>query len=165
MTPHIDDGAVRPQSRRRSMAMTPDEVDTFLSGQRTCRVATVTRSGQPHVTPLWFGWDGRSLWLYSITDSQRWSDLSHGSQVAAVIDDGDHYGELRGVEILGTAAVVGEVPRRGIAHPELAEPERMFSEKYFRANEFSYDGRHGWLRITPASLRSWDFRKIRTAKH
>lgn len=145
--------------------MPPEEVDTFLARQRTCRVATVTRAGHPHVTPLWFGWDGRYLWLYSLTDSQRWSDLGHGSQIAAVIDDGDRYRELRGVEILGTVTVVGEVPRRGTAHPELAEPERIFSEKYFCSEEFSYDGRHGWLRIAPVSLRSWDFRKIRTARN
>lgn len=114
---------------------------------------------------MWFGWDGRYLWLYSLTDSQRWSDLGHGSQIAAVIDDGDRYRELRGVEILGTVTVVGEVPRRGTAHPELAEPERIFSEKYFCSEEFSYDSRHGWLRIAPVSLRSWDFRKIRTARN
>lgn len=163
MGPDVDDDAVRPQRRRRSIAMTPEEVDTFLGAQQTCRVATVTRKGHPHVTPLWFAWDGAALWLYSIIDSQRWKDLSHDSRVAAVIDDGDRYGELRGVEITGAAVVIGEVPRRGEPHDELAEPERLFSEKYFGAAEFTSDGRHAWLRITPVSLRSWDFRKLPTA--
>jgi hypothetical protein len=26
---------------------------------------------------------------------------------------------------------------------------------------FRYDGRHGWLRVTPAKIVSWDFAKLR----
>ncbi|MGU3500949.1 pyridoxamine 5'-phosphate oxidase family protein [Mycobacterium sp. C31M] len=140
--------------------MTRDEVDSFLAQQRTCRVATVSRSGQPHVTPLWFAWDGAALWLYSIVDSQRWTDLTHDARISVVVDDGAAYGELRGVEIVGTAMVVGEVPRTDSANPELAAPERLFSEKYFAGTEFVSDGRHAWVRITPTTARSWDFRKI-----
>lgn len=97
--------------------MTTAEIDAFLSEQRTCRVATVSGTGQPHVTPLWFAWDGTAIWLYSIVDSQRWTDLTRDARVALVIDDGEHYGELRGVEIVGTAAAIGDVPRSGSPVP------------------------------------------------
>jgi hypothetical protein len=29
-------------------------------------------------------------------------------------------------------------------------------------DEFVYDGRHAWLRITPTKIASWDFRKYGT---
>ena len=32
---------LQPQKRGRKIAMTPEEVDAFLAGQRTCRVATI----------------------------------------------------------------------------------------------------------------------------
>jgi hypothetical protein len=28
----------------------------------------------PHLTPLWYLWDGTALWLTSIVASQRWTD-------------------------------------------------------------------------------------------
>lgn len=140
--------------------MSAAEVDAFLAAQRTCRVASVSRRGEPHVTPLWFAWDGTYLWLYSIVNSQRWSDVVRDPRLGVVIDEGEQYDELRGVEIGGTATVVGEVPDTGVADGELTVPARLFAEKYFGAAPFVADGRHAWLRITPDRLRSWDFRKI-----
>ncbi|BBZ75158.1 pyridoxamine 5'-phosphate oxidase [Mycolicibacterium anyangense] len=151
---------MKQQSRRRSIAMTATEIDGFLTEQRTCRVATVTAAGHPHVSPLWFAWDGASLWLYSIVDSQRWVDLTTNGRIAVVVDDGELYGELRGVEILGTTAVIGAVPRSGTPDPALTEPERLFGEKYFQGQDFVADGRHAWLQVTPTKMVSWDFRKI-----
>jgi hypothetical protein len=52
------------------------------------------------------------------------------------------------------------VPRGAEPHPELAEPERLFARKYAGVDEFTPDGRHGWLRVVPDKLVSWDFRKI-----
>jgi hypothetical protein len=147
------------QRRMRRIAMTADEVDAFLASQRTCRVATTGPDG-PHATPLWYVWHGGALWLTSLVRSQRWTDLARDPRVAVVVDTGEQYGELRGVEITGTATPVGDVPRGPEPHPELAEPERLFARKYAGTDEFTPDGRHGWLRITPDKLVSWDFRKI-----
>ena len=63
--------------------MTLEEVDRFLAEERTCRVATVGGEGQPHVAPLWFVWDGATLWLHSLVRSQRWADLGRNPRVAA----------------------------------------------------------------------------------
>ena len=118
-----------------------------------------------NVSPVWFTWTGGALWIYSLTRSQRWADLQRDPRVAAVIDGGEHYAELHGVEIEGVAAVVGPVPRTGDADPqtpELAEPERLMAWKYFGAADMTHDGRHAWLRITPAKITSWDFRKLAT---
>ncbi|MEU8623016.1 pyridoxamine 5'-phosphate oxidase family protein [Streptomyces sp. NPDC048623] len=148
------------QRRGRRIMMTPDELDTFLSQQRTCRVATVSADGRPHVSALWFAWDGTSLWLYSLTRSRRWAELRSRPQVAVVIDDGVEYGELRGVELSGTVEFVGEAPRTGEPCPELEAPERLFAAKNFGLDAMPHDGRHAWMRLTPEAVASWDFRKI-----
>jgi PPOX class probable F420-dependent enzyme len=160
----------RQQRRGRVIAMTAEELASFLDEQRTCRFATSGSDG-PHVAPVWFVWDGQALWVYSLIRSQRWANLARDPRVAVVIDDGHHYHELRGVEIEGQAAVVGPVPRYGdVDLPELAEPEGLMAAKYFgQASapaaggdrpEMTHDGRHAWLRITPLKLVSWDFRKL-----
>lgn len=152
--------AIRPQRRARSIAMTVAERDAFLAEQRTCRVATVSVGGRPHVAPLWFAWDGEALWLYSLVRAQRWVDLARDPRVAVVVDAGEAYGELRGVELSGPVEPVGEVPRVGDIHQELAVPERLFAERYRGGGEMIHDGRHGWLRLRPEREYSWDFRKL-----
>ncbi|WNF25876.1 pyridoxamine 5'-phosphate oxidase family protein [Streptomyces sp. C11-1] len=148
------------QRRGRRIRMTDGERDAYLAEQRTCRVATLGSDGAPHVGALWFVWDGGSLWLYSITRSLRWSQLREDPRIAVVVDDGEGYEELRGVELAGRAEFVGEAPRTGEPCPELDVAERLFPAKYFGMTEMPHDGRHAWLRLTPEKVTSWDFRKL-----
>jgi hypothetical protein len=148
------------QRRGRRIMMTSQELDAFLTEQRTCRAATVSADGMPHVSPLWFVWDGTSLWLYSLARSRRWADLRADGRVAVVVDAGEEYGELRGVELSGRVEFVGECPRTGEPCPELDAPERLFARKNFGLSEMFHDGRHAWARLTPDKIASWDFRKL-----
>ena len=150
---------MKEQRRGRKIAMTPEEIDRYLRSARTCRVATLGPGGAPHVSPLWFVWDGAALWLNSIVKSQRWTDIERDPRVGVVIDGGDDFLELHGVEISGTATVVGEVPRTSEPNPEVEEAERLFGERY-AGGVFYADGRHAWLRVKPEKFVSWDFRKL-----
>src|SRR4030088_1885539 len=129
----------REQRRARRIAMTGPEGDGFLTEQRTCRVATMSPDG-PHATLLWFAWDGTSLWLHSLSRSQRWTDWERDNRVAVVIDDGHDYGELRGVELRGRAVTVGEVPRTGEPSAGLAAVESLFARKYYGGRALEYSG-------------------------
>jgi hypothetical protein len=76
-----------------------------------------------------------------------------------VVDAGEEYVELRGVEITGRVSVVGDVPRTGDEHHgELVAPEELFATKYM-GSQFFNDGRHAWLKVVPEKIVSWDFRK------
>src|ERR1043166_6724025 len=97
---------VREQRRSRVIAMSEQERDAFLGAQRTCRLASLGPGG-PHVSPVGFVWDGAALWVYSLTRSQRWTDIQRDPRGAAVIDAGKHYHELHGVEIEGGAGRAG----------------------------------------------------------
>jgi hypothetical protein len=147
------------QRRARKIAMDQAELDEFLAGERTCRVATASPQG-PHLTPLWYVWDGTALWLTSLVRSQRWTDIERDPRVAVLVDAGEEYGELRGVELRGALEIVGEVPRTGVPDARLEEPERLMAQKYHAAESSVPDGRHAWLRLVPGKITSWDFRKI-----
>ncbi|MEU7424746.1 pyridoxamine 5'-phosphate oxidase family protein [Streptomyces sp. NPDC048362] len=152
--------SVTQQRRGRKIMMTPGELDAFLTVQRTCRVATVSADGTPHVSALWFAWDGTSLWLYSVVRSRRWAQLCRDPRVAVVVDSGEEYDQLRGVELTGRVEPVGEVPRTGELCAELDTAETLFARKNFGLDEMPHDGRHAWARLTPDKIVSWDFRKL-----
>ena len=141
--------------------MTTVERDEFLSVERTGRVAT-SNQDTPHVTPLWFVWDGTALWITSLVRAQRWVDIEHNPRVAIVVDAGHDYLELRGVTIAGTAESVGEVPYSGEPNLELDAIATLFADKYNGGAVTAPDGAHAWLKVTPTKITSWDFRKIRT---
>jgi len=150
---------MRPQRRGRRIAMSAGELDEFLAIEQTCRVATLSPNG-PHVVPLWFHWDGSSMWLTSIVASQRFADVQRDPRVSVVVDAGSGYMELRGVELTGRVTQVGEMPRTGEPNAQLDDVERRFSVKYTGREEMHHDGRHAWLRLDPDKIVSWDFRKI-----
>ncbi len=150
------------QRRGNALAMTDDERDAFLRTQPLCRVATAGRDGHPHVSALWFVWDGTALWLNSLTRSRRWTDLARDPRTSVIVDEGGtDFLRLRGVELLGRVEAVGEAPRRGEPLEALIEPERLFAAKYAGGGDFRYDGRHAWLRLVPEKVVSWDFAKLR----
>lgn len=151
------------QRRGTKIAMTDEERDAFLRAQPVCRVATAGAGGRPHASALWFVWDGSALWLNSLTKSRRWADIGNRAEISVLVDDGGFdFLQLRGVELLGNAEAVGEIPRKGEPLDELATPERLFADKYAGGRAFQYDGRHAWLRIRPQKIVSWDFAKLRT---
>jgi hypothetical protein len=138
--------------------MSPVEIDAYLTTERTCRVATVGIHG-PHVAPLWFVWVDDALWLNSVVRSQRWRDISLNPDIAVVIDSGEAYDELRGIEILGRAEPIGGVPRTSMPSIQLAAVEAEYAGKYAGTTTFVPDGRHAWLCVRPTKITSWDFRK------
>ena len=93
-------------SRRDQIKMTEDEVEEFLQGRRTMCVATVDASGQPHVVAMWYGFlDGApAIWTYA--KSQKLVNLRRNPRITCLVEDGEEYGELRGVELVGTARVI-----------------------------------------------------------
>jgi hypothetical protein len=150
---------VKPQKRRRKIAMSDAELDDFLGDEWTCRVATTGPNG-PHISPLWFVWHADALWLTSIVKSQRWTDIQRDPRISVSVDIGTVYQELRGAELIGRARAVGEVPRTGEPNPELDEVELIFARKYYDRAQMNHDKRHAWLCLLPEKIVSWDFRKI-----
>ncbi|MCF2437073.1 pyridoxamine 5'-phosphate oxidase family protein [Streptomyces thinghirensis] len=104
--------------------MTAGELDEFLTTQRTCRVATVSPDGAPHVSTLWFAWDGSSMWLYSVCAAGAGRSCGATPGMAIVVDTGEEYDELRGAELSGRVEFVGEAPRTGELYAELDFPRR-----------------------------------------
>src|SRR4029434_872429 len=44
------------------VAMSKEEIDSFLQQKLVARLTSIRPDGYPHTTPLWYVWDGESLW-------------------------------------------------------------------------------------------------------
>jgi PPOX class probable F420-dependent enzyme len=93
-------------SRRQQIAMTDDERTAFLDEQRVLNVATIGSTGHPHLVAMWYAiLDGHpSFWTFG--KSQKIVNLRRDPRITALVESGDSYGELRGVELVGTARIV-----------------------------------------------------------
>lgn len=149
-------------SRRDAITMTPDEVDEFLRGRRVMNVATLGPTGHPHLVAMWYGFlDGLpAFWTFA--KSQKIVNLRRDPRLTALVEDGDAYEELRGVELVGTGQIVDDpeqilaiglsVGERYTGPAALTDAARPFLEAQARK-------RLGVL-LHVEHVVSWDHRKL-----
>jgi PPOX class probable F420-dependent enzyme len=67
-------------------ALTPEEREEFLSRKLVARMATQRGDGWPHVTPIWYVWEG-GRFLLSLGNSRRHlANLRRDSHVTMCVD-------------------------------------------------------------------------------
>jgi len=87
-------------------AMNKEGMDAFLGEKQLARLATVSRDGRPHVVPVWFGWDGETLWISSYSDTRKVQHLRKTPYCSVVIDETDERDHTRSVIMEGKAELV-----------------------------------------------------------
>ncbi len=88
--------------------MTPEEVDAFLHERHTMSVATIGPDGRPHVVAMWYGFlDGKPA-FETYRKSQKVKNLERDPRMTCLIEDGDRYDQLRGVELIGQGTVIDD---------------------------------------------------------
>jgi PPOX class probable F420-dependent enzyme len=86
-------------SRRDQIAMSPEEVTSFLDQQRVVTCATNGSRGWPHLMPLWYVVRGDDLWAWTYAKSQKVRNLERDPRATLQIESGEEYHELKGVMI------------------------------------------------------------------
>jgi len=90
-------------SQRKAIRMDDQAVEAYIASGVRARVSTLDRRGAPHVVPVTYTvLDGRVA-FWADRGSQKVVNLRRDPRVACIIDDGVHFGEFRGVEIIGEA--------------------------------------------------------------
>jgi PPOX class probable F420-dependent enzyme len=82
-------------------------VETRLKREPVIWIATVGRDGHPHVVPVWFLWDGKSILIYAVP-GQKVRDIEANPNVALHLNT-DPVGEDV-VRIDGTAKIEPKQP-------------------------------------------------------
>jgi PPOX class probable F420-dependent enzyme len=97
---------------RTSIALSDPEVDALLRAGRTMVLVTNGPDGIPDPVPMWFVVDDEGVvWMRTYAKSQKVVSLERDPRFAALVEDGERYTELRGVQLSGTVELVDDVDR------------------------------------------------------
>jgi PPOX class probable F420-dependent enzyme len=131
---------------------------SFLRAARTAYLATAGEDGQPHVIPICFVFDGRSV--YSVLDRKpknvpaaqlrRVRNISANPKVSLVVDHYDEeWSRLRYVLVFGRAELLTE-------GDELVRALELLREKYAQYREMDLTG-SPVIKIAPERFVPWSF--------
>jgi PPOX class probable F420-dependent enzyme len=67
--------------------VSPQEIAAYLDAPYIAVVATVSRSGAPHLTPNWYRYDGKVLTLITRTDRLKYLNLQRNNRISVCIYD------------------------------------------------------------------------------
>ena len=70
------------------MAMTDDDVQSFLQGPRIASLLTLRPDGAPTSAPLWFAWDGQKVQLFTPRESGKVTRILSDPRVALTVAAG-----------------------------------------------------------------------------
>ena len=150
-------------SRRERIRMTPEEVRSYLSGQRRIVLVTIGPDGMPHPLPMNYGLDaeGRVL-ITSFAKSQKVKNLERDPRASLLVECGDAYAELKAVmlhcdvELVTDSDAVGALMRQVRADSAMADSLSAGMSAQVRASL----AKRVVLRCTPFRTVSWDHGKL-----
>lgn len=145
--------------------MADAELEAFLAEERVVTCATIGPNGRPHLMPLWYLVEGKTISSWTFAKSQKVKNLERLPQATLQVEAGDKYLELRGamlecdVELIGDLAAVTAIglalgvryaSGRGPADPALEREAAVAKQAPKRIG----------LRFHPTRIVTWDHRKL-----
>ena len=93
-------------SRRDQIRMTDDELAGYLDGRHTMNVATINHDGSIHLVAMWYAMDGADPVFWTYMKSQKIRNLERDPRVTCLVETGESYEELKGVELVGRGEII-----------------------------------------------------------
>lgn len=147
-------------NQRARITMSPEEVDAFLHEERVATMCSLAADGSIHAVAMWYGFLDGALVFETKARSQKVVNLRRDDRLTCLVEAGDAYEELRGVELVGRAEIVEDPVRLfslGVSvHDRYLEP---YTEEQRRAVEATVPTRVGIVRHVTRPV-SWDHRKL-----
>ena len=146
--------------QRDQVAMTAAEVAAFLAESRKLQLATINPDGTPHLVTMFYALVGDEIAFWTYRASQKALNLARDPRVSCLVEAGEDYFELRGVQVSGTVRTVTDyesvlgIGRRIMGVLPGAPADAL--EEYV-AKQASK--RVGFV-VEPARVASWDHRKL-----
>jgi PPOX class probable F420-dependent enzyme len=147
-------------SRRDQIRMSDTEIEAFLAGRHTMNVASFNHDGTIHLVAMWYAMlDGDAV-FWTFGKSQKIKNLQRDPRITLLVESGDEYSELIGVEIVGQATVLTE-------HDDIMEIGAAVYQRYF--GEFNEEVRpfvemtgakRFGVRVKADRVVSWDHKKL-----
>ena len=147
-------------NRRNQIRMNDEEIRAFLEEQRKLQVATIDHDGWPHLVAMWYVLINDEVVFWTYARSQKAINLRRDPRLTCLVEAGERYEELRGVQIKGQAAI----------NDELATVQRIGEAIWERytgpLNENTRQmvtvqaAKRVVIFVKPVEVVSWDHRKL-----
>jgi len=147
-------------NQRGQIEMNDDEIATFIEQSRTATMATIGKTGMPHLVAMWYGVIDGEIWFETKIKSQKAVNLRRDPRIVVSIEDGWTYDKLRGVSIEGTAELTEDPDQLWAVGVNVWERYNgPYSEEMKPLVEFMLVKRAA-VRVKVDRIRSWDHRKL-----
>jgi len=141
--------------------MSDEEVDAFLHERQTLDVATFNHDGSIHLVAMWYGFLEGDIVFETYARSQKVQNLRRDPRITCLVEDGDVYENLRGVELVGRGEVIDD-------HEVVLGAAASVVERYMgvddpdeaRAAAEVLANKRVAIRVRPERVVSWDHRKL-----
>jgi PPOX class probable F420-dependent enzyme len=100
-------------NERDRIRMTAAEIEDFLAGRHTMTMCTLNPDATIHAVAMWYGFLDGNVVITTKAKAQKTLNVLRNPTMTALVEAGEEYGELRGVELVGRTEVV-------------TDPDRMF---------------------------------------
>ena len=147
-------------NQRSQIEMTDDEVAAFIDQSRTATMATIGKTGRPHLVAMWYAVLDGEIWFETKAKSQKAVNLRRDPRVSFLLEGGDTYDTLRGASFEGVAEIVDDpetVFRVGVSVWE--RYTGPYTDEMKPAVDAMMNNRVA-VRIVTDRTRSWDHRKL-----
>ena len=151
--------------RRSQITMSDAELAALLAEERVVTCATIGPNGRPHLMPLWYVVEGKTITSWTFAKSQKARNLERLPQATLQVEAGAGYQELRGamlecdVELvreldaviaIGRALAVRYAGAGGPTGPSVEGDAAVARQAPKRVG----------LRFHPTRIVTWDHRKL-----
>ncbi|GAB1646694.1 pyridoxamine 5'-phosphate oxidase family protein [Krasilnikovia sp. MM14-A1259] len=154
-------------NQRAAVTMPADETAAMLAGARKMQLATINPDGTPHLVTMFYGLQDGQVAFWTYRASRKARNLARDPRVTCLVEDGEDYFELRGVQVTGTVrriddpAGVAEIGRLVAARlpgaPDSGSLPGVLDEYVARAAA----KRVAFL-VEPRQVVTWDHRRLVT---
>jgi PPOX class probable F420-dependent enzyme len=148
-------------SRRELIKMTDAEKDEFLGGRHTMNIATFGPDGNIHLVAMWYGFIDGDPAFETFAKSQKVKNLRRDPRITVLVEDGDTYDQLRGVELVGRAEIIED--------PEVTVGlAKQVVQRYYGIDDDDTAAelartvaqKRVTVRVVPDKVVTWDHRKL-----
>jgi len=151
-------------SLRDKIKMSEEELSLFLKSQISLQIGTINKDGSPHLTTMWYFYDGESFIFHTYTKSQKIINLKRDSRITLLTEAGNQYSDLQGIIVYGNAEIINGKD----SLEEVIRYMEMVGEKYIKDEEGAQyiEGmklqapKRSVVIVKPSRFISWDHTKI-----
>ena len=151
-------------SLRDKIKMSEEELSSFLQKQISLQIGTINKDGSPHLTTMWYFYDGENFIFHSYTKSQKIINLQKDPRITLLTEAGSQYSDLQGIIVYGNAEIINGKD----SLEEVIRYMEMVGEKYIKDEEGAQyiEGmklqapKRSVVIVKPSKFISWDHTKI-----